>query len=752
MRLFRASLLFLLAASLCAHAFVTAAAQQQTADPKTTQQDEVVRVDAELVQTDVTVFDKQGKFVDGLKAEQFELKVDGKPTPVSFFERVTAGSAREEALTASRVGAPAPRTRAGAAPRGRVIVFFIDDMHLSPDSVQRTRKLISQFVDTEMAPDDMVAVASATGQIGFLQQFTDNKAVVRAALARLVYKPFTVRDAETVPMTEYQALRIDQGDSDALDYFSTQLLSETSWKIPNGGTLGPPPGGGPVNAKLPPGQRSGGLTPESAKRMVRERAKHLLRQSSNVTLNMFGSLEGLMRSSAQLPGRKLVFFVSDGFYINDRNTGFSDKLRQITDAALRAGVVIYSLDARGLVSSTDASSNRADMLGRLARANTGEVAASQDGLNLLAADTGGRAVFNTANLERFMSDALEETSNYYLLAWRPETAEQKSGTFKRIEVSIAGRPDLTVRLPRGYLDALAAQTAAAAKAASPVKPEEGKSAKSEATEIQAALTAFAPQRALPTRLSVSFLDVPEKGPVLTASTQVSTDALSYGADGAQAAAVDLAGVVLNTEGKTVSSFKTRLNIKPLPPERAAEAGAGVVYSHRAPLPAGIYQVRVAARDEGGKRVGSAHGWIEIPDLKASKLTMSSILLNEQSAAAATTTPVKGGEAPPVQFSVDRRFRRDARLGFMLFIYNAARNGTAAPDLAAQVQVFRGEQAVVNTPARPLVLTGLPDLARIPYFGSFPLRTFSPGRYVLQITVTDKTANTNTSERVGFVVE
>ena len=641
---------------------------------------------------------------------------------------------------------PPPGARA-AAGRGRVIVFFVDDMHLSPDSVQRTRKLISQFVDTEMQPDDMVAVATATGQIGFLQQFTDHKAVVRAALARLVYKPFTVRDAENVPMTEYQALRIDQGDSDAVDYFSTQLLSEMSWKIPNGGTIGPPPGG-PANAKLPPGQKSGGLTPEGAKRMVRERAKHLLRQTSAVTLNMFGSLESLMRSSAQLPGRKLVFFVSDGFYINDRNTGFSDKLRQITDAALRAGVVIYSLDARGLVGSTDASSNRADMLGRLARTNTGEVSASQDALNLLAADTGGRAVFNTGNLERFMSQALEETSNYYLLAWRPETAEQKGGKFSRIEVSIAGRPDLTVRLPRGYLDALAAQPSL--KVAGPAKPEEGKASKPEAAEIQAALTAFAPQRALPTQLNVSFLDVPEKGPVLTASTQVSTDALSYGADGAQQAAVDLAGVVLNTEGKTVSSFKTRLNIKPLPPERASEAGAGVVYSHRAPLPAGIYQVRVAARDEGGKRVGSAHRWIEIPDLKTQKLTMSSILLHEQPAAA--TTPVKGGDAAPVQFSVDRRFRRDTRLGFMLFIYNAARNGAAAPDLAAQVQVLRDGQAVVNTPARPLVLTGLPDLARIPYFGSFPLRTLSPGRYVLQINVTDKAGGTNTSERVGFIVE
>ncbi|HYO62183.1 MAG TPA: VWA domain-containing protein, partial [Pyrinomonadaceae bacterium] len=614
MRLFKTSgaLAPALAASLCLAPL--AAAQQQSNPAPARQDDEVVRVDTELVQTDVAVFDKQGKFVDGLKAEQFELKVDGKPTQVSFFERVTAGSAREEALLSARAGAPAPRIAAppDARARGRVVVFFVDDMHLSADSVLRTRKLVSQFVENEMGPDDMVAVASATGQIGFLQQFTDNKAVVRAALDRIVHRSFAVRDAESIPMTEYQALRIDQGDNDAMDYFSTQLLSESSFKLPNGGTIGPPPGG-PANAKLPTGQKSGGLTPEGAKRMVRERAQFLLRQTSAVTLNMFGSLESLMRSSAQLPGRKLVFFISDGFFLNDRNTAFSDKLRQITDAAVRAGVVVYSMDTRGLVSTTDASSNRADMLGRLSRANTGEVSAAQDGLNLLAADTGGRAIFNTANLDRFMAQALDETSNYYVLAWRPETEAQKGGKFKRIEIGVAGRPDLTVRLPRGYLAGLAAQpTARTATNVNASATTGRETPKPDAAELQAALTAFAPQRALPTMLNLTYLDVPDKGPVLTASTQVATDALSYGADDSQPAALDLAGVILNTEGKTVSGFKTRLSIKPLPAERRAEPGAGVVYSHRAPLPAGIYQVRVAARDETGKRVGSAYQWVEIP--------------------------------------------------------------------------------------------------------------------------------------------
>ena len=55
----------------------------------------VFRLNTELVQTDVMVFDKAGRFVDGLRREDFELRIDGKTKPVQFFERVAAGTAME---------------------------------------------------------------------------------------------------------------------------------------------------------------------------------------------------------------------------------------------------------------------------------------------------------------------------------------------------------------------------------------------------------------------------------------------------------------------------------------------------------------------------------------------------------------------------------------------------------------------------------------------------------------------------------
>src|ERR1051325_2184654 len=98
--------------ALCALVFAPPLSAQTKAQKPAETQDDVIRVNTDLVQTDVMVFDKDGHFVDGLKRDQFELKINGKPTPVSFFERVTSGrpaaasaAANSSAATADSTGA-----------------------------------------------------------------------------------------------------------------------------------------------------------------------------------------------------------------------------------------------------------------------------------------------------------------------------------------------------------------------------------------------------------------------------------------------------------------------------------------------------------------------------------------------------------------------------------------------------------------------------------------------------------------------
>src|SRR6266550_2540545 len=107
--------------------------QAQTLEQSNRQdQSEVVRVYTELVQTDVMVFDKQGRFVPGLKREDFELRIDGKVKPIEFFEKVTVGSVNEESQLATARGSSA-RINTAKSPdsipldRGRPVFFYIDD-------------------------------------------------------------------------------------------------------------------------------------------------------------------------------------------------------------------------------------------------------------------------------------------------------------------------------------------------------------------------------------------------------------------------------------------------------------------------------------------------------------------------------------------------------------------------------------------------------------------------------------------------
>src|SRR5438552_18465298 len=96
---------------------------------------------------------------------------------------------------------------------------------------------------------------------------------------------------------------------------------------------------------------------------------------------------------------------------------------------------------------------------------------------------------------------------------------------------------------------------------------------------------------------------------------------------------------------------------------------GLIYNDRSALAPGIYQVRVAARDEKNGRVGSAMQWIVIPNLATHQLTTSSVLLGGQVLESKTAAAITA----QVQLSVDHRFARQSRLSYWMFAYNAKRD-------------------------------------------------------------------------------
>ena len=695
---------------------VVAAAQQTQPRPSPSrspeQPEDVIKVYTELRQTDVMVFDSKGQFVDGLTRESFELKIDGKPAPITFFERVEAGAGNEETQWLAARDGRTPKTTTPTS-HGRKVLFFVDDIHMSPASIGHARNLITKYLEYEQTEYDEAQIASASGNVGFFQQLTDNKTVLRHALEKLTPYQRTGKDFEIPPMSSYNAFMIDRGDTNVLDYFVDELLKQNRF-----------------------------LTRPVAMDLVRARANNIMRQASHWVLKTLGALDNVIRDSTNVPGRKVLFFISDGFLINSNYNDMSNAIRSLASDAARAGVVIYSIDARGLVAPAVDNNASADLSNRLARSGQGEVFAFQDPLNSLAEDSGGRPLFNNNDLYVAVDRGLKETSFYYLLGWTPERTDDGPAKFRKLEVSVIGRPDLKVRVRKGAftLDPAAARTA---------KRSESEKTQTVVTKLQHALAASGPSREIPVSVALSYVDTPEKGSSLSVVMEIPIEALSSDGEAEKpSTSVDFAGAVFDREGKSTTTFGQNVKLG----EALKTGGRKLTYTHTVFPRPGLYQVRVAARDALSGRVGTAKSWIQIPDLAAKKLTLSSLVVGERplSNADVSAGPLFSNQVP---LNVARRFKPDSFLRCLVFIYNATRTQPdRLTDVAIQVQILRNNKPVITTPLKPVAAQSGHDHDRLPYATEVSLKGLIPGRYTLSITAIDRAAKTSASEQMRFDVQ
>src|SRR5215213_4405943 len=273
----------------CLLLFPALAVGQTKPEPSGDAQD-VIKFETSLVQTDVMVFDKKGRFVDGLKPEQFQLKINNAQREISFFEAIQSGrfGNQPQEIQPDQPNAVAATK---SAKQGRSVIFFVDDLHLAPDSLVRTRQALLDFIERGIGEKDLVAITSPSGQVGFLQQFTGSKDALRSAVARLNYRANPKFDTEKPPMSEYLAMKIREGDESAMTFYVQEVQKQSCYRAA-GGLICP-------------------VSPLAIRQAIRNRAQQIVVESAPATGDTLRLLEGLMRTAAQLPGRKLVFVLSD---------------------------------------------------------------------------------------------------------------------------------------------------------------------------------------------------------------------------------------------------------------------------------------------------------------------------------------------------------------------------------------------------------------------------------------------------------
>lgn len=726
-------------------------------------QGEVLRIETELVQIDVVVADKQGKLVRDLKREDFTLLEDGKPQTISHFSVGTAGRQATwlkpaAAKTAGKAvnTAPAPTSNSG-----RYLVLAVDDLHLAPGSLMPAKQALLRFVEQQLAGDDQIALVTTSGSLGMYQQFTTDRDAIKRAVNRLSVRERQATSSSDIPrITPYQAELIEMNDRDALELAVQEAM-----------------------ARL-------GMMRDQAENMARAQARMIIAQNTNVTVATLGTLENVVRGLKDLPGRKVIALLSDGFLLGGFREGRHFDVRRITDAATRAGVVIYSIDARGLIampSTMDASqpgfADTGALGGARMRIEHTALEAQRDGIYALARDTGGLAVFNNNDLNVGLQKVLDDTETYYLLAFEP-TVSYRDGRFRKLEIRLPGRPDLKVRTRKGYFapddKAAEKEARAIAKAAEKDKDKPPEKLAKEAqakrdAQVREGVGALYSLRGIPVELSTSFVNTAPEGSVASLVAHIDANGLKFTSAGdRQRATLEIVGLIFDEAGKVAESFseKMEMNLRPASLENLLKKG--VIYQKFIKLKPGHYNVRLVAREDGATQLGSASNWIEIPDLNKKQLVLSSIFFmtpDEAANPAQAAQPIaagtnKDGDKKQDERTVQiyRRFPRDAHFDFMIFAYNAKLDAKGVADLIVQAQVYSGSKLVFAAPPRsifPNPPAGAKpagneqpalDPARIPYLARLSLTDFEPGNYELRLVVIDRSAKLSTRRSINFVIE
>lgn len=687
--------------------------QIPTQRPKTGEED-VVKISTNLIQVDATVLDKNGKIVTGLTADDFEIYENNKKqkiTNFSFVELVPEKPTEPITVKPGKNSIPIPPVPVRLRPEDvrRTLALVVDDLGLSFGSIDAVKSALKKFVDQQMQPSDLVAIIRTGSGVGALQQFTSDKRLLYAAIKKVRWNP---------------AGRGGVNIFRPIDPSVTGALGDNS----------------PGIEEMKAGNKQFDALREDI-----------------FTVGTLGAVNYVVRGMRELPGRKAVVLFSDGFGLYDLDKGIKkpnprlmDNFQRLTDLANRASVIIYTMDARGLVvPMVDSQDTFEDVIKSASGAGIQQVGLdrstelyeTQQGLLALAEQTGGFAVINNNSLTKGLERVLNDQKGYYLLGYRPEseTFDPKKARFNKLTVKLK-RPDLRVRYRSGFFGIKDEDTSP-----QPITPRQ---------QIVAALTSPLRSGDIDLRLTSLFADDAQTGTFMRSFLYVNGRDLKFveETDGWQKATFDIVAMIFGDNGTIADEVSRTETIRARAATLREIREKGFVSTVTFPIEKpGGYQMRVVMRDSATSRIGSASQFIEVPDLKKHRLTLSGILLQRFQADNKATVPE--------QFQPDdqrdlatRSFRAGMDVRFGYGIYNAELDRTTqSPKLTIQFKVFHDGKEIFVSKEKDVKLIDQTDPEHLLAEGIFTLgKAIRPGDYVLQVIVRDLPTKGNTQVATQWI--
>ncbi len=667
-----------------------------------------------LVIVDVTIKDKSGKPIEGLKPEDFTVLEDNKAQKISVFEyqRITMESEPPPTLTLDdQLKLPEdPKTTITSSTPGRIqfhdkrlLVFFFDFSSMGIPEQLRAQDASFDYLKKHITKDDMVAVLffSGTGNPLVLSDFTSDRDVLDTLIKGLPIG----EDADLAGLA-------DTGDPNGQDTGAAFVADETEFNIFN------------TDQKL-------------------------------------AAIEKAAKMLSSFPEKKALVYFSSG--VSKTGVENQAQLEASINAAVKANLAIYPIDARGLMAdppggdaSKAASRGTGIFNGSAYNSQRASINDSQETLYTLAEETGGKAFLDSNDIAAGITQAQEGMGSYYLLGYYSSN-NAKDGKYRRITVKLNNKiagAKLEHR-PGYYADKVWAKL----------------NSQDKDQQLKEALAAGDPDTDLPLALQIDYFRVGPTAYFVPVSIKIPGSVVALAAKGgASVTQFDFLGQIQDERHATVGNVRDFIRIQ-LDQDKAVTAGRkSFQYDAGFTLEPGKYQMKFVVRENITGKMGTFQTKFTVPDLSAdtSGLKTSTIIWSSQrekvtaavGSAARTTrkeltaNPLIVGDEKVIP-NITKVFRRSQNLYVNFDVYDARPD--PADGRARRVKVSMSlfnKKGAKAFEIGPLSATQLVDTRpeAVPVQFQVPLKDLAPGRYECQINVVDEVGRKFAFPRAPLVIQ
>jgi len=705
-------------ACLCALAVtvaLTALAQQASTPPQSVP---AIRATAELVLVNVVARDKKGNLVRDLNQKEFTVLEDGQKQQIASFdfenidELALAQRTRATVNSASDAAAVPPASGTGALVRAvenardrRLILLFFDFSAMDPEQIDRAKDAAKKYVNTRMQAADLIAIVSLTTNMRLDLAFSDDKPKILSVLSA------------------YNSSAGQGFDSGATG--SSEGVAETG----------------------------GAFTTDDTDYNTFSADRKLL------------ALQSIIQSMGKMSQKKSLIYFSNG--ISQSGVDNQSALRAATAAAVKANVAIYPLDVRGLQAlPAGGEAQNASLHGQSAYSGASVLndlnsnAATQETLSTLAADTGGKAFFDSNDFSGVFSQVQKDTSAYYILGYTTGN-HLKDGRFRHIKV-VVNRPDLKLDYRSGYYAG---------------RDYEHSGRADREQQLQDELASDLPATDVAVYAGTSYFRRDDSHYFLAVSIVVPGSQIPFMQErDKDNATLDVAGAVLEAGKFQVGQLRdtVKLNVESTQQVRRKN----VQYNTSFLLAPGTYHLKFVVRENRTGHMGSFETDVQIPDLRKVPLRSSSVVLSSLRVPAAgkskSTNPLVGDQTELVP-NVTHVFAQDQHMYLQFEVYDPAKGkgaqatksaGAAAASgdppaidkkvdsirVLTSVQFMQGDVKVYES--KPVLATevNIPQRKAVIFQFDLPLQTLKPGIYTCQVNIVDDVAGNYAFPRWAMLIK